>query len=270
MLRLQDIPPEQMPEVVRVASELYEKDREHEAEAEQRQATVAAAAEVGLPEEYLQRAATELHSRRVEQRQHKRRRNGLLAIGGTILVLGTGGYIVANQTYTPDTAPHSVVIHTAVTPPFAPTTWKLNANTGTQAIVQWVNGGAVIHVDHFAADANGQFFANLNTFDSPKDLTGLRTVSFLAQGTLPNVRIYLENGNERWRSSAVPLQGQSRLVKLDIDQFEYQTRPDRNSKWELTNYKAPGTVADLSFKTGDFVNEVNASGDVVLTDLQIQ
>ena len=38
-----------MPEVVRVASELYEKDREQEAEAEQRQATVDAAAEVGQP-----------------------------------------------------------------------------------------------------------------------------------------------------------------------------------------------------------------------------
>ena len=40
MLRLENVPPEEMPQVVRIASELYEKDRTLEAEAQDRKSVV--------------------------------------------------------------------------------------------------------------------------------------------------------------------------------------------------------------------------------------
>jgi hypothetical protein len=271
MLRLQDIPPEQMPEVVRVASELYEKDKENEVEAAQRQATVEAAAEVGLPEEYLHRAAAELHTRRVVQIEQKRRkRNGMLAVGGALLVLGTAGYFVMNRTAAPPATTQVSVARTPISPAFSPTLWNLKTNQGTQATVKFKNDTATIHVDRFAKDTNDLYFANLNTFDGPKDLTGYHTISFRVQGTLPNVRLFLENGTERWRSALVKVEGPERLAKVDLDQFEYLTRSDTNSRWHNQSYRPPGTVSYLSFKTGDNVNVENASGDVTLSDIHIE
>src|SRR4051794_29334133 len=103
MLRLENVPPEQMPEVVHIASELYEKDRQLDVESQERQATVEAAKEVGLPEEYLHRAAAELHVRRVAQAQQRgqRRRLGLAAALTSIVVLALGGVYVKSQSPAP-------------------------------------------------------------------------------------------------------------------------------------------------------------------------
>lgn len=274
MLRLDNIPPEEMPEVVRVASELYEKDREREAEAAERQATVQAAAEVGLPEEYLHRAAAELHARRVEQvKQRRRRRNGLLAVGGAVLALGTAAIVdsqLRQSAPTPTSITQPARSGLVLSSPFSPTHWNLNSNSGTQATVTFQNDTAVIHVDRFAPDAKNQYFANLNTLDGPKNLAGYRTASVWVKGSLPQVRLYLENGNERWRSLPIPVEGQERLVRLDLNDFEYQTRPDRNATWQKESYKPPETVETMSFKTGWFVNDANASGEVSLRDLRFE
>jgi hypothetical protein len=64
MQRLEQIPPEEMPQVVRIAAEMVENDRQLEAEADERLATIAAAKEAGVPEEVLERAAEEWLRRR--------------------------------------------------------------------------------------------------------------------------------------------------------------------------------------------------------------
>src|SRR5205807_918200 len=79
MLRLKDVPEEDMPEVVRVASELYERDREQAAQDQAKQAYVDAAGEVGLPPEYLERASEEVHARRVARVQQLLSESGLPA-----------------------------------------------------------------------------------------------------------------------------------------------------------------------------------------------
>jgi hypothetical protein len=68
MQRLEQIPAEEMQTVVRIASEMYENDRQLAAEAGERQAAVAAAKEVGLPDEYLERAAEEWQRRQTVTR----------------------------------------------------------------------------------------------------------------------------------------------------------------------------------------------------------
>lgn len=272
MLRLENVPPEQMPEVVHIASELYEKDRQLDSETQERQATVDAAKEIGLPEEYLHRAATELHVRRLAQvlQQRRRRRTGLLAAVGAALVLVTGGiYVMRSQSSAPPMVATTIVQSPSV-PAFSPTSWKIAANADTKATAAFSNGSATIHVQRFAADSANHFTANLNTFEGAQNLTGLRSVSFQVRGTLPKVRLYLEHGNERWRSPELLVQGQERLVKVDFSQFERQTRAAAEAQWQKDGYQPPETIDNLSFKTGWFVNDIGASGDVTLSDIKFE
>lgn len=253
-----------MPEVVHIASELYERDRQQDTEAQERQATVEAAREVGLPEEYLHRAAAELYARRIVQARTVRvRRAGLLATVGAAGVLAAG-YLVLRQTAVAPVAPVSAA--TATVPALVAGNWQMSANPGTKATASFGRGVATIRVDRFAPDASGHYTANLNSQEGPKSFAGTRSISFNVHGTLPNVRLYLEHGDERWRSPALPVQGQERLVKLDLTQFEHQVR--EGSQWQRTAYQPPGTVDNLSFKTGWFVNDASASGDVTVRDLQ--
>ena len=272
MLRLENIPPSEMTEVVHIASELYEKDRQQEAETQERQATVDAAAEVGLPEEYLHRAAAELHARRVARvRQQRRRRTGVLATVGVALALGTGAYVVTRPHVNPTFLPKSATVarpHTSLA--FGPANWRMSANAGTQATVKYENGAAILHVQRFAADSAGHFTANLNSSSGAINLTKFRTVSFRVHGTLPRLRLYLEHGNERWRSPALAVTGQDQQVRIDLSQFERQTRADRGAEWRTFAHQAPEWVDNLSFKTGWFVNEIGVSGDIALSDADFE
>src|SRR4051812_15491940 len=81
----------EMPAVLRVATELYAQDRAQVERAEQRQDLKQAAAEAGLPPEYLERAAITLQTQGVVRLQQRRRRwqGGIAALGITI-AYGTG------------------------------------------------------------------------------------------------------------------------------------------------------------------------------------
>jgi hypothetical protein len=73
MQRLKQVRLEEMPEVLRIASELYAQDQTQLARAEEAQQIAAAATEVGLPAEYLERAATLLAQQRAEHVRPRRR-----------------------------------------------------------------------------------------------------------------------------------------------------------------------------------------------------
>lgn len=271
MLRLENVPPEQMPEVVRIASELYSQDQAQEAEAQERQATVDAAAEIGMPEEYLHRAVTELHARRVEQiQQRRRRRNGLLAIGGAALVIGTGAVILPRfHTPTPTASQIDAPLSTLV-PAFTSVAWRLDTNPGTQATVEYGNNAAVLKVQRFVADSNHRFTANFDTVDGVKNLAGAQNVTFRMHGTLPHLRLYLENGNERWRSPEITVTDQEQIVRVGLRQFEHQSRAETGGTWQKGGSQPPTQIENLSFKTGWYVNEVQATGEVTLSDVRFE
>ena len=99
MLRMKDVPPDQMAEVVRVAGELYDAEQ---AQTQERRATVAAAAEMGLPNEYLDCAASAVHARHVEQiATPRRRRVGLLAGIAVAVALGGGWFATHSRPAAP-------------------------------------------------------------------------------------------------------------------------------------------------------------------------
>ena len=78
MLKSKDLDPEEQSELFRLADELQRRDQE--AQREHRSATDAAA-ELGVAPEYLERAAAELHARRLEKIESNRKRNRWIAFG---------------------------------------------------------------------------------------------------------------------------------------------------------------------------------------------
>jgi hypothetical protein len=71
--RLEEIQLAEAPEVLKVASELYARDRAEMEQAARRQELLRAAAEAGLPPEYLDRAATLIQTQRAERHRRGRR-----------------------------------------------------------------------------------------------------------------------------------------------------------------------------------------------------
>jgi len=72
--RLEEIPSTQLPEVLQVASALYADDQAAVQRARERQELLKAAAEAGLPPEYLERAAAQLQARQAGRRPERCRR----------------------------------------------------------------------------------------------------------------------------------------------------------------------------------------------------
>jgi len=105
----------------------------------------------------------------------------------------------------------------------------------------------------------------------PRTLAGYRTVSFRAQnGGLPNLRLYLENPNERWRSAALSVPSGGQVFRLNLDRFDHQTRDPSAGKWQKAGAGTPGHVEQLSFKVGYYINAADAHGDVKISDLRFQ
>ncbi len=148
--------------------------------------------------------------------------------------------------------------------------WQLNTNAGTQAKVAFENGKATISVQQFAPNKQGQYFANFNTHTGVQNLSGFRTATFRMSGTLPYVRLYLENGQERWRSPEIKVQSGEQAVRVDFDQFERQEKQADGVSWRKARYEPPVSVENLSFKTGWFVNDVKAAGNVTLSDFHLE
>lgn len=264
MLRLENVSPEEMPEVVRIASELYERDQGKKAQDQERQAYVDAAGEVGLPEEYLHRAAAELQVRRAEQiRRRRRMRQGLLAALAAVVALGGLWQI----THRPPPPPVYYTFQAG-----GSSSWRLNTNPETQATVTFENGVATIHVDHFGPPGSSTYFANLDTSDVPPSLAGYNAIQFQAQGKgLASLRLYLENGpTERWRSPALPLTSAWQTQTVPLSAFDYQTRSSSVDTWRREAYRPPGHVERLSFKVGNYVNPVDSQGDASVQDLSFK
>jgi hypothetical protein len=255
---------------VRIATELFQRDQGQIEAVRQREGLIAAAAELDLPAEYLERAAATLHAQRVEAiRQRRRRRNSILAVLGLVVGLGGGWRIL----HPPPPVPALYDFNNA-----PPRQWVPDANQETRATLAFANepnhgGVAVLTVQRFGARASdGTYYANLNSTDVPPSLAGFRKVSFLARGDgLPHIRLYLENGpTERWRSPELPLTADWQQQVLELRQFERQTRAAPAAAWQRASYRSPRTLETLSFKLGHFVNDVNARGKVLIDDLRFE
>lgn len=279
MLKLQDLPPEEMNEVVRRAGEMY--DRES-TENRERKATVDAAEEMGIPAEYMERAAAVVHAERVEKIQTKRRnRNRALAAGaGALVAVGVASMMVGVRPVPSNT---TVVTATSVSAPplvfdfntpSAQGQWTLDRNPGTDASLSFVSepqlgNVARISVRQFGTQNGVPHRADFETLSVPSSLSGYRNVRFHVSGSgLQQVRLYLEKSDtERWRSPAVTIARDWTPVSLSLDSFDYQTRRSPSGSWQRASYRAPDTARRISFKFGDFMNPASARGEVSIDEL---
>lgn len=284
MLKLENVPPEKMPEVVRIAAELYEKDQDEQRAQQERHATVEAAAEAGLPEEYLQRAAQVLHERQViGVRQRTRSKMSWLALGlslsvailmGALLILYGSMAIVPTAVDAPATLAMPVE---RVTLSVESMTLNHNPQSSAELKLEEQGSAKVAHltVRQFGFDPRtGKYFVNLDLPGASVDWSRHRSVSFRGRGSLPNLRLYLEAGQTmRWRSRALPLsnpRGDWKDFHIDFDKLEFQTRNSPRDEWSVQSYRPPADIQTLSFKAGHFINDVNARGDLRIGDVRLE
>lgn len=162
-------------------------------------------------------------------------------------------------------------------PPFvdgfdSPAGWSLDINPGTRATLSWPTEGArgavaTLQVEQFVLDAEGHFITNFDGAHLPARPGDYHNLSFDVRGSLPKVRVYLEAGDQRWRSPPVDVGADWSRVSLDFSSFERQART-LDGSWKVTGPATPTGLTDLSFKVGWYVNEPTATGQIQLDDVR--
>jgi len=255
MSQLDHIPPEQMPEVLSAATRLYEAEREARQE---RKSAVDAAAELDIPEEYLERAAVQVREQRA--RAVVRRRTRTRVILGTVAAIAAIG---VGWTVTHRSAPAPTVYTFTAT---SDQTWSLKASGNSDVKVQFVPSDRGVVADVHIAKLDGQpgYYANFNTYHVPPSLAGYRTVTFTAKGEgVGHLKLAFEHGNERWISTLLNVGSSWREYQLPLNEFVYQTRSgDQSTDWHGNTPGSPGAVGDISFKLGQHVNDPSTTGDL--------
>lgn len=262
--RFDDLQPEELPQVLREAvrqQDAAERERETQ---QGREAYADAAQELGISRTDLDRAAAEHHAAAVAQVRRRRTvRNGAIAAAlGALLVVG--GYRGANPP-APDPTSYSFE-----TPAQA---WSPEFNPRSAGHAGQEGGRGVIVVERFVPEDDGRYWANLNSASVPPSVDGYRTVTLRirGEGTLSQARLFLENGpTERWRSPAIPVGPEWRVVTLRLDQMEHQTRRDTRSPWRGDGGGAPDDVTGVSLKAGHPFNPPDARGRVEVDDLRLE
>jgi hypothetical protein len=116
--RPENIPLAEMPELLKVASELYARDRAEMEQAARRQELLRAAAEAGLPPEYLDRAAVMIYAQRAEY--HRRRQRWQMGVVAA-LALTLGMALLSMQGEPPQyVSPPAAPVLLAPSPPSPP------------------------------------------------------------------------------------------------------------------------------------------------------
>ena len=261
--RYDDLTPDELPDVLREAVRRQEVDqREHEARID-REAYVEAAQEMGISRAELDRAAAQTHAATVARiRRGRRIRNTAVAAGLAVLAL-LGGYRLLNP---PPPEPTTYTFESAAQ------AWSGDFNPNSAGSARQEGGRGVITVDRFVPEADGRYWANLNTSSVPESVRGHEAITLRIRGDggLGEARVFLENGpTERWRSPAIPVGTDWRAVRLRLDQMEHQTRTDSRSPWRSRRGGTPGTVTGISIKVGHPFNPTDARGRVEVDDLRL-
>ncbi len=147
--------------------------------------------------------------------------------------------------------------------------FSLDHNAATEASSTTRDGGVALTVTRFGAEANEQYWANLES-TAPLSWDGAQTVALVVsgEGTLENGRVYLESGDERWRSPAFGVTPVATPVELDVADFEHQLR--RDGAWKVVDHSPPVGAPRVSVKFGWWVNDIDRSGTVVVRDVEVR
>ena len=267
MARLESLSQEEVGDVMELAARMYEEEQAAAEETYAIEDLKNAAEELDIPPEYVDRAAELWQTRKVAQ-QRQRRQRMIFVTAGLGLFLLLGG--VWRATHPP--APPPLQHETFEAAPAQ--TWTLRQNAETDATLQFGAGeqgtAAVIEVERFGVrGTDGKYFANLESRQIPAHLGRYHKISFQVQGAgLDHIRLYLEAGDERWRSPVLPVTENWQTQQLSFRQFDYQVRA--GDQWRTRRYRPPRQVERFSFKTGRTVNPQEAHGQVRIDEIRFE
>ena len=259
MLKFKDVSQTERGEVVRLASELLE--REH-AEVREQAAVVAAAEEIGIPEDYLERAAQTYQEKRIASAHQKQATRKRFWVGGGIAAAAGVGWLLLRP------APPAPAFS------LSPATMKpvVSVSAGTLATVGTENNTFVLTVDKFAP-TNNRYSANLNLSLPKTSLASYRQMSFTVQGkgTIPQVRLFFEGGNlnERWKGPDIPVSETPRTVTVSLDAFIRQQRVS-DTVWKDFSKGRVGEATTLSIKSGAPFNPPTANGTIGISTIEFK
>lgn len=256
MLRQKDLPPDEQSELFRIADQMQRAARESEQETK---AAADAAEELGVAPEYLERAAAELHARRLERIARNRKRNRWVAAAVVVLAVG-GMWTAMRQASVRDT--------TAPPPAAAATVLDLRngfLRPGSQGIVG--ESGGLLRIDRSGDAGRPGRFANVAfplPAGSPRRLI---EVTLRGQG-IDAVRADLEAGDMRWKGANERVSTDSRRIVFDTGRMTRQTR--RQGRWRNVPWTTPSTATEVVLKFGDTVNPAGTKGEVRIERIELR
>ena len=244
--------------MVRLASELLE--REH-SEVREQAAVVAAAEEIGIPEDYLERAAQTYQEKCIASARRKQATRKRFWVGGGIAAAGVGWLLLRPSPPAPAFSLSPATLQPVV-----------SVSAGTLAAAGTENNTFVLTVDKFAP-TNNRYSANLNLSLPKTSLASYRQMSFTIQGkgTIPQVRLFFEGGslNERWKGPDIPVSETPRTVTVSLSAFIRQQRVS-DTVWKDFSKGSVGEATTLSIKSGAPFNPAAAKGTIGISTIEFK
>jgi len=271
MQRLKSDNQDYISEQIGIATQLHEEDQKKSEALKERRAATEAAEEMGIPASYMEQAAVELSTRQAAQVRRRRRSSMGVLAASVAAVAVLGSWAALHKTPAPPPPP---LIFDFAAP--AQGQWHLDglydSHPDAQASLTFPQEQghpvAFVKIDHFTKASD--YAVDLDTNQVPHPLTGYRTVSFRVRGQgLGQIRIFLQNGEERWCSPFLTASGGWHEVRVPLNQFLHQRVPPRFNPQDEP-YVAPTTVGKISFKLGRDANSADQHGEVAVDDLRFE
>lgn len=261
MLKQTDIPAEDQDEIFRIADRLYREDAEQRRNAD---ASAAAAEELGVPKEYLDRAAQELHIQRLEAIRSNRVRRRAVIAASIAGVLALTIILTVNVSRAPSPANPTQASTASVTNVYDLSNATVRANPESKGSISATNSAATLQIDQFVPERNGDFYGNILV--PAGNVREAQAVTAQVSGNgIPNVRVDLEAGDVRWRGPVSPT---GKSVSISAKEFQRQVR--QGSSWKNTSWQPPSGNLKVAFKTGKTVNDVSTRGTLTVTNVELR
>lgn len=263
MLKSKDVPAEEQSELFRLADEMQRKDADHVRE--HRSATDAAA-ELGVAPEYLEKAAAELHARRLEKIERNRKRNRGLAIGVVVVAVAGMWFSMRPAPRRLSSAPAATVSQ-ALTLAFDGASVRQSSDVADAASATVRDGKLEIDIRSMSNGKSRRHFANVAIPIARPGNYRKALVTFRGDG-VSNMRVDLEDGGVRWKTPNVRVESGTRTETIDLTRATKQQR--RGDNWRSVAWSPTGSARELVLKFGDTVNPVGARGSVVVEKIVLE
>jgi len=263
MLKSKDVPAEEQSELFRLADEMQQKDADH---AREHRSATEAAAELGVAPEYLEKAAAELHARRLEKIERNRKRNRGLAIGFVVFAIAGMWFSMRPAPRRIASAP-AATISKPLTLAFEGASVRHSSDVADAATASARGGKLEIDIRSMSAGKNRRHFANVAIPISIPGNYRKALVTFSGSG-VSNLRVDLEDGNVRWKSPNIRVESGTRTEAIDLTRATKQER--RNDNWRNVAWSPPGSARELVLKFGDTINPAGTRGTVVVEKIVLE